>query len=155
MEIDRYEKRWMILTGVTLAILFAAVIGSVLGAGIQVPGIYGQVDPRALASTPPFDRPGLRQLGPGRYEANVVAFIWAYTPNEIRLPVGSTVTFNLTSRDVVHGFRILDTPVNTMLIPGQVAKVTHTFTRPGTYLFVCHEYCGVGHHNMFGRIIVE
>lgn len=145
----------MTLVAVVLAVFFLAVLGSVFGAGIQVPGVYGQVNPQALASSPPFDRPGVRELGPGRYEASLVAFIWAYTPNEIRVPAGSTVTFNLTSRDVVHGFRIVGTPVNTMVFPGQLAKATYTFREPGTYLFVCHEYCGIGHQNMFGRIIVE
>lgn len=155
MEAERYEKRWMVLAGATLVLLFVAVVGSVVGAGIQVPGVYGRVNPQALATTPPFDRPAVRELGPGRYEVSMVAFVWGYTPNEIRVPAGSTVTFTITSRDVVHGFRILDTPVNTMVIPGQVARVSHTFTRPGTYPFLCHEYCGISHHTMFGRVVVE
>ncbi|WP_324715932.1 cytochrome c oxidase subunit II [Carboxydochorda subterranea] len=155
MYIELYEKRWMVLTGVALAVMFLAIVGSVFGAGIQVPGVYGQVNPARLPNTPPFDQPGVRQLGPGRYEATVIAHIWAYSPNEIRVPAGATVTFNLTSRDVIHGFRIEGTNVNTMVIPGQIARVTHTFKKPGTYLFLCHEYCGVGHQNMFGRVIVE
>jgi len=61
----------------------------------------------------------------------------------------------LTSVDVIHGFKIQGTTVNRMVIPGQVTRARYTFNRPGTYLFVCHEYCGINHHNMFGRIIVE
>ena len=74
---------------------------------------------------------------------------------EITVPAGSRVTFELTSRDVVHGFKIDDTPINVMVVPGQISKVTTTFDEPGEYLIVCHEYCGGGHHAMFGKVIVE
>lgn len=155
VDIELYERRWMWVAGATLTLLFLAVLGAAFGAGIQVPGVYGRVDPARLAETPPFDRPGLYQVGPGRYEAALIAHIWAYTPNEMRVPAGSTVTFQLTSRDVIHGFRIQGTTINTMVIPGQVARVTYTFKNPGTYTFLCQEYCGILHHTMFGRVIVE
>jgi cytochrome c oxidase subunit 2 len=32
--------------------------------------------------------------------------------------------------------------------------VTVKFDRPGEYLFICHEYCGVAHHIMYGTITV-
>jgi cytochrome c oxidase subunit 2 len=85
----------------------------------------------------------------------IVGRIWQFTPNEIRVPAGSEVTFIATSRDVVHGFKVQGTPINMMLVPGQVSTLTTRFDRPGEYLFVCHEYCGTGHHVMFGRVIVE
>jgi cytochrome c oxidase subunit II len=71
------------------------------------------------------------------------------------VPAGSTVTFIATSRDVVHGLMIHKADVNVMLLPGQIARATARFTRPGEYPFVCHEYCGVGHHTMWGKVIVE
>ncbi|HEY8486871.1 MAG TPA: cytochrome c oxidase subunit II [Limnochordales bacterium] len=155
MEVDVYERRWMILSGATLAVLFLAVVVAAFGLGITLPGVAGQVRPDQLDRTPPFDRPGVRQVAPGQYEAYLIAHIWAYSPNEIRVPVGSTVRFAITSRDVIHGFRIQGTNVNAMVIPGQVSEVTHTFRQPGTYVFLCHEYCGINHHLMYGRIIVE
>lgn len=42
-----------------------------------------------------------------------------------------------------------------MVIPGQVSRVTVTFEEPGEYPYVCNEYCGVGHHTMSGKVIVE
>ncbi|HUF70564.1 MAG TPA: hypothetical protein VMM79_18085 [Longimicrobiales bacterium] len=42
-----------------------------------------------------------------------------------------------------------------MLIPGQVSRNTYTFDEPGEHLIICHEYCGIAHHAMFGRVIVE
>jgi cytochrome c oxidase subunit II len=29
------------------------------------------------------------------------------------------------------------------------------FDRPGEYPMICHEYCGIAHHTMSGKIIVE
>jgi cytochrome c oxidase subunit 2 len=42
-----------------------------------------------------------------------------------------------------------------MLLPGQVARVTARFERPGEYAMLCHEYCGIAHHVMWGKIVVE
>ena len=40
-------------------------------------------------------------------------------------------------------------------------KKTVNFDDPGTYNYICHEYCGyvegspIGHHTMYGQLIVE
>jgi cytochrome c oxidase subunit 2 len=81
--------------------------------------------------------------------------MWMFTPNEIHLPVGSTVTFYITSADVQHGVKLMKTNINMMILPGQISTLTTTFKEPGSYQFICHEYCGIGHHTMYGRIIVE
>jgi cytochrome c oxidase subunit 2 len=95
------------------------------------------------------------EVGPGRYEVRIVAGIWFFSPNEIRVPAGSLVTFNATSRDVIHGLALHDVNVNLMLLPGRVVRATAQFNQPGEHLFVCHEYCGMAHHTMFGKVIVE
>jgi len=71
------------------------------------------------------------------------------------VPVGSTVTFYVTSADVQHGFKLEGTNINVMVLPGQVTKMTATFNQKGTFPFVCTEYCGVGHQNMFGTLVVK
>ena len=85
----------------------------------------------------------------------MVGQVWSFTPNEIRVPVGSTVTLVATSRDVIHGLFIPGVNVNVMLIPGQISRVTAHFARVGEYFIACHEYCGLGHHTMGGKVIVE
>lgn len=150
-----FESLW-ILPSIAIPIaMMVAIALSAFAIGIQLPGVAGRVDPQTLASSPPFDQPGLRQLAPGRYEAVIVAQTWQFTPNEIRVPAGSTVTFIATSKDVTHGLKIENTDVNMMLLPGQVSRLTTRFNTPGEYLFICQEYCGVGHHLMFGKVIVE
>lgn len=49
----------------------------------------------------------------------------------------------------------LDTNINMMVLPGQVSNLKTTFDKPGTYNVICHEYCGIGHHTMYGQIVVE
>jgi cytochrome c oxidase subunit 2 len=76
-------------------------------------------------------------------------------PDPIELPAGSEVTFYITSRDVVHGFEVAGTNINAMVIPGEVSKITAEFDEPGEHGIVCHEYCGSGHHDMAGKLIVR
>jgi len=150
-----YELAW-ILPSIAIPVgMLVALVVTAFGVGIHLPGDHGRVDPARLATTPPFDRPGVVEVGPGRYEVRMVAGVWAFTPGEIRVPAGSTVTFLATSRDVVHGLLIHAANVNLMLLPGQVARATARFHRPGAYPLICHEYCGIAHHTMWGRVVVE
>lgn len=150
-----FEIAW-ILPSIAIPIaLLVAIILTAFVVGIGVPGIEGRIDVKAVDQTAPFDQPGLRRLADNRYEAVLVAQTFAFTPREIHVPAGSKVTFILTSKDVIHGFKVQDTPINVMVIPGQISRVTAQFDRPGEYLFVCHEYCGGGHHVMAGKVIVD
>jgi cytochrome c oxidase subunit 2 len=160
MHVDRTEKLF-IFGSITLIVIFAIAIAiSGIAYGIQVPAPYEQVNPNTV-STPgnsPFGAPvdeRVRELAPGKYEAYILAQTWVFQPNEIRIPAGSELTLYVTSKDVQHGFLVQRTNINMMVIPGQVSQVTMTFDDPGEYNFVCHEYCGVGHQTMYGRLIVE
>ena len=150
-----YELAW-ILPSIAIPVgMLVALVVTAFGVGIHLPSDAGRVDIRKVAETPPFDRPGVVQTGPGLFEVRMVAGIWSFTPNEIRVPVGSTVTFVATSRDIVHGLHVDRHNVNVMLLPGQIARVTARFDRAGEYPFVCHEYCGIAHHTMWGKVFVE
>lgn len=155
MKIHSYEKAFLTIGGVTLVACMAALVYATVGAGLHLPTHYGTIDPQRAYQTPPFDQMGVRQIEPNVYEAVIVAQMFAFLPTEIRVPAGAEVRFIATSADVIHGFNIEGTRVNLMLIPGQIARATYRFARPGQYLLICHEYCGSGHHTMSGRIIVE
>jgi cytochrome c oxidase subunit 2 len=72
----------------------------------------------------------------------------------VKLAVDTPVKFRLTSVDVVHGFLLPTTNVNTMVVPGYVAEVRTRFTRPGVYRMPCNEFCGNGHHGMWTHVVV-
>lgn len=156
MHIDRYERNWIRLAGGLLIVFMAALTLAAVFLGVRLPGIAEQTIPIAQAGGEyDINKGWVRELAPGRYEVNMRARVWSFEPREIRIPVGSTVTFYIHSDDITHGIKIQDTTVSAMIFPGQTAKVTYTFDKAGEYLFVCHEYCGAGHHFMSGRVIVE
>lgn len=149
------ERAWMIFGVVTL-IVFLAIMGvAALHDDIAPPSHMQIIDPTKVAQTPPFDKPGMHQTGARQYDDYVITHIFAFQPSTITVPVGSTVTFYATSPDVVHGFFIPNTAVNLMVIPGWVSEATHTFRKAGTYLLLCNEYCGAGHHFMYGSVEVQ
>jgi cytochrome c oxidase subunit 2 len=159
MHIDTYERNWMIFSFVLLVLFATAVSVAAFGMGIQVPAPEQRVDPRTVATDPnsPWSNPGLREVAPGKYDAYVLARAvpqWEYLPKEMTVPAGSSVSFYVTSADVQHGFMIQNTNANFMVLPGQVSKLTIKFENPGTYNFICTEFCGAGHGVMYGAIIV-
>lgn len=155
MHVHRQERLWL-TAGLAMLVLFAAVITTAAVVdGFVPPSRVQSIDPTKVAQTPPFDHPGLRKIADGAYEAYYVARIFSFSPAEIRVPAGSRVTFYVTSTDVEHGFSIPETGVNTMVTPGWVSSVSHTFRERGTFLLICNEYCGAGHHLMAAKVTVE
>jgi mono/diheme cytochrome c family protein/plastocyanin len=79
-----------------------------------------------------------------------------WVPDGIAARTGEPLHLRLTSDDVVHGFAVGQSdmaPVDVM--PGEVAEVTVTFDRPGTYTFYCTRWCGANHWRMRGTIEVS
>ena len=152
---DPYERRWMIISLVLLIAFMVTVTVAGFALGFQVPGDESRVDPRTVADSPPWSEPGLRDLGNGEYVAYILSRQYLFEPNTLTVPVGSTVTFYVTSTDVQHGFKLQDTNVNMQVVPGEVSKLTVEFDEPGEHQYICNEFCGIGHAAMFGRVIVE
>ena len=146
-----YELAW-ILPSIALPIgMLVALVVTAFGAGVHLPSDAGRVDVRRVAES--FS-PQVLEIVPGQYEVRMKAQIWSFAPNEIRVPRGSTIHFWATSADVVHGLFIPHAHVNAMLLPGQIAHVTARFDKAGEYPIICHEYCGIAHHTMAGRVVV-
>jgi cytochrome c oxidase subunit 2 len=147
-----YELAW-ILPSIAIPVgMLVALVVTAFGAGVHLPTDVGRIEPQDVAAK---FAPGVKEIAPGQYEARVVAGIWSFTPAEIRVPAGSTVHFWVVSRDIVHGLFIPKAYVNTMILPGQLAHAEARFDKPGEYPIICHEYCGIAHHTMAGRVIVE
>jgi cytochrome c oxidase subunit 2 len=67
------------------------------------------------------------------------------TANEIRIPVGRTVQFDLTAGDVIHSFWIPGLAGKMDMIPGRSNRLVVRATRAGTFRGVCTEFCGLSH----------
>ena len=151
---ERFEKAFLGLSAAMLVLFLGALFYAATAMGISLPSRAGELDPTEVRTTPPFDDPGIRRVGEGRYEVVMIGQAWGYQPSRLTLPAGAEITFRVTSPDVIHGFAVEGTRVNAMLIPGQITEVTYTFREPGEHLVICHEYCGIGHHNMYATIQV-
>jgi cytochrome c oxidase subunit 2 len=75
--------------------------------------------------------------------------------NEVHLPVGLPVKVLQRSRDVLHNFYIPQIRSKMDMVPGLVSYFWFTPTTTGSYEILCAEFCGLGHYNMRGRMIVE
>ncbi len=87
----------------------------------------------------------------------VMAVQYTFRPNTIRLTAGEQYDLQMLSPDVVHAFSVQmgDTSYNAVVMPNMVTALKLKPTKPGTYLTVCNEYCGIGHDYMYFSIIVE
>ncbi|MDO8534267.1 MAG: cytochrome c oxidase subunit II [Xanthobacteraceae bacterium] len=74
--------------------------------------------------------------------------------NEIRLPVGEPVEFELESTDVIHSFWIPPLGGKVDMIPGRRTRLVLQPTRTGTFRGVCAEYCGASHALMAFDVVV-
>jgi cytochrome c oxidase subunit 2 len=155
MKVHTYEKAFLYVGAGMLVVFMITLALTSYTMGITLPDDVERIDPMEVRNIPPFDNPGVRETAPGKYEVVMLGQAWSFTPAEVRVPAGAEVTFLMTSPDVIHGFHVEGTRLNVMLLPGQVSRVEYTFDEPGEHLILCHEYCGIGHHNMWGKVIVE
>ena len=79
---------------------------------------------------------------------------FAFSSKEIKLRKGRPVTFVLSSLDFVHGFSVPDFNVRKDTIPGKTVELTFTPDRSGRFIFLCDNFCGEGHDQMAGVLVV-
>jgi cytochrome c oxidase subunit II len=80
--------------------------------------------------------------------------LWQWSP-VLKLKKGQAYRLHLSSMDLVHGFSLFPLNLNFMVLPGYDYVLTITPTTSGEFYVVCNEFCGIGHHTMVGKIIVE
>ncbi len=83
----------------------------------------------------------------------LVARLWEWWP-ALELKKGQSYRLHLSSLDWQHGFSLQPENINLQIVPGYETVVTITPTTSGELSVVCNEYCGIGHHNMIGKIFV-
>ena len=87
-------------------------------------------------------------------DAFILARMWSWNPI-LKLRKGETYRVHLSSLDLQHGFSLQPLNMNFQVMPGYDHVLTITPTSVGTFTIVCNEFCGIGHSNMIGHIIVE
>lgn len=85
----------------------------------------------------------------------VTAERFKFTPAVIELKLGEPVVLELTTLDRKHGFQVPDLNVDENIEPGKVTRVRIVPARAGTFNFHCDVFCGSGHEEMAGEIVVK
>jgi cytochrome c oxidase subunit II len=117
-----------------------------------------QQDPAAASA--PFDShangSAVRMLAQGEpREIPVVAKRFTFEPARIEVKEGERIRLVVTSADGVHGVEIKKFKVNKK-VPRGGEKITIDFvaSAPGEFPILCSEFCGDGHEEMKGTLVV-
>jgi cytochrome c oxidase subunit 2 len=93
------------------------------------------------------------EIPPGG-DGYLLARIWSFYPI-IKLKKGQEYRLHISSMDLQHGFSLQPVNMNFQVLPGYDHVLTIRPTSSGVFPIICNEFCGIGHHTMTGRIIVE
>jgi cytochrome c oxidase subunit 2 len=154
--VARTEKLWLTVMTTMLAFMLATVVTTGIVGGLHPSSNVEVIDPLTLHLEGEFVESNLgTALEPdGSVTVRIIAEQYEFVPPCVRVPAATPVKFRVTSADVVHGFLIPDTNINTMVVPGFVSEVRTSFAAPGEYAMPCHEFCGFGHQAMWAHVSV-
>jgi len=74
--------------------------------------------------------------------------------NEIHVPVDKDVIVYISSKDVIHSFKIVSMRVTQDAIPGSRIPIHFKPTKTGRYQISCAQLCGIGHASMASGVLV-
>lgn len=152
----RYEARWALAMGAFIVLLLAMIVFTGVHFASMPPSRVEIIDATTLDLKGEFVEGNLgTYVAPdGQVTVHLLAEQYAFRPSCLVLPEGVPVTFRATSADVVHGFDIMGTNVNSMLVPGYVSTFVASIRGIGEHAMPCHEFCGMGHEAMWARIVI-
>jgi cytochrome c oxidase subunit II len=148
------ELLWAFGVGILIAATMSMIVLTALTMGINPPSNVERIDPKTLHLSGEFAEHNLgTTVAPdGSVTVRIIATQFMFVPRCIAVPHGRPVTLRFAAPDVIHGVLVTGTNVNTMVVPGYVAQVHTQFTRSGDLLMPCHEYCGLGHSEMWATV---
>src|SRR5712692_7060169 len=88
-------------------------------------------------------------------EIKITARRFEFDPRTITVQKGQPVKLVITSADVDHGFAIKEFGINETIKAHKTQTIQFTPDKAGHFKFYCTVYCGEGHEDMFGELVVE
>ncbi len=157
------EKRWVLVSFIWCMVLFAMMPFWHIRGGQNPTGIRTKVDPAAYAAR--VERfiqeyqvgteAGIPVVAPPPgADIYLLAHMWGWRP-VLKLKKGVQYTLHISSQDVNHGFSLFPINVNFQVVPGYDYGLRVTPNQSGDFRIICNEFCGIGHHLMIGKVIVE
>jgi cytochrome c oxidase subunit 2 len=157
------EKTWIIIAFIWCMVLFAMMPFWHIKGGQNPSGIRTRVESKAFAQRVKrfIDDYRVGEDGglpvvkpPPGSDVYLQATMWKWQPVLI-LEEGVSYTLHISSLDVNHGFSLYPANVNFQIVPGYDYGLRITPNNPGEYKIICNEFCGINHHLMLGKVVIE
>ncbi len=106
----------------------------------------------------------MRTVPDDAYEVKVTAQKWlwnfsyengAKSTGTLHIPADRPVKLIMSSNDVIHSFFVPDYRIKQDVVPGRYTKVWFRVPEAGESIIFCTEYCGTGHSDMTGNVVVH
>jgi len=92
-------------------------------------------------------------------EAKVIAVRSRFVPDRIDAQVGDDLTIHVTNveqtRDMIHGFGLIEHNINMVMDPGETKTMHIKLTKAGVFPFYCTNFCSALHQEMQGYLVVS
>ncbi len=163
LPIGKQEKKWVTIAFVWCMILFFMMPFWHIKGGQNPSGIRSKVEASAFqARVDQFiqdyqvgEEKGIPVVAPpAGSHIYMAGRMWSWYP-VLKLQKGAEYTLHLSSLDVNHGFSLHPVNVNFQVVPGYDYGLKIVPNTTGDFKILCNEFCGVGHHLMVGKVIVE
>ncbi len=118
---------------------------------LQPPTTPAPSAPQATSATPaapPITEPAVKEF-------TITAKRFTFDPAQIRVKLNDRVRLKVTSVDVTHGISIPQFNVSEVLPPNETKTIEFIADKQGTFPFACSVYCGEGHSDMKGSLVVQ
>lgn len=159
----KQEKMWVTISFVWCMILFAMMPLWHFRGGQNPAGIRAKVNgqdysarvDKFVADYQVGEEAGVPIVAPPPgADVYLLGRMWSWYPI-LKLKEGTEYTLHLSSVDVNHGFSLFPVSLNFQVIPGYDYGLKVVPSKKGDFRIICNEFCGIGHHIMVGKVVVE
>lgn len=151
-RLPRDERLFLWLVMGSVVVMTAFAIGWLFVGNQNVPTQARATTPATFSAqvaqfAKRYGGPDGRVYVPPGTDAYLLASRYAWYPNLV-LESGGKYRIWLSSADALHGFSLIGQNLNLEVVPRHAMGAKLTIGKPGRYLIVCNEFCGLGHARM-------
>jgi len=162
--LDRAEIIWITIAFLWGVFMFCVMIYWHITGEQNLSNEAYRIDPEAFAAKAEemAEKYTVREEGdtgipvvhpPPGSDVYMIARLWEWWPI-LELEKDQSYRLHLSSMDWQHGFSLQPTNINIQVHPNYDLVLTVTPDETGVFSVICNEFCGIGQHNMIGRIHV-
>ena len=123
--------------------------------GRTTPAAYNERATRFIEQYKVGEEKGIPVVAPpAGSEVYMIGRMWSWTPI-LKLKKDAEYMLHLSSLDLNHGFSLFPVNTNFQVVPGYDYALKVVPNKSGEFKIICNEFCGIGHHLMVGKVIVE